>query len=532
MSKLYESLLTVSPEGVGGSRPPRASAAVVPWRRSPSGGLEVFWVRRAPGVPFMAGWHAFPGGGVSRRDAAVSVDGQPRGLSPDGFTAPSPDPRESRVDAVGPDLVPGLLAATLRELFEETGLLLARDDRGFFARIPSDEAESLRRGLADRSVDLDQLVRSRGWTLDGSSLVFGGRWLTPPLAPLRFDNRFFLLEWPADGATQPSVLGRELDRGEWIDPAAALAAWRAGEATAAPPILHILRVLAEDGPEAGLGRLLSPVEADLGPMRRIEFRPGIVLVPLRTATLPPATHTHAFLLGREPAVLVDPGCHDEREIRRLLEVLAAFRDAGGDLRDVWLTHAHPDHTGAVPVLRRELGLRVRAHRDAGPTLARSGIEIDEDLRDDEVVDLDGPRVRVLHTPGHAPGHLAFFDESTRSLLAGDLISALSTIVVDPPSGDMDDYLASLERVLELRPTTVFPAHGPVLLGPDRIRSTRDHRLERERQILDAWSERGLRTPEDLARHVYSETPQAFLPLAARQVLAHLQRLERAGSITR
>src|SRR6185503_4229131 len=101
-----------------------------PWRRR-EGRLEVFWVRRSEAVPFMPGWHAFPGGGVGRGDADLPVRGEPRPFAGADAGAPpprshSPIPAGSRLEGeeVGPDLAPGVAAAALRELWEETGLLL------------------------------------------------------------------------------------------------------------------------------------------------------------------------------------------------------------------------------------------------------------------------------------------------------------------------------------------------------------------------------------------------------------------------
>ncbi len=121
--------------------------------------------------------------------------------------------------------------------------------------------------------------------------------MTPPFAPLRFDNRFFLLEWPRGEAVQPTVLPGECAAGEWIEPGEAWRTWRRGDVLAAPPILHILEVLAQDGPPEpkgrGLERLRNPEETNLGPMRRIEMRPGVMMFPLVTHTLPPAAPPNA-----------------------------------------------------------------------------------------------------------------------------------------------------------------------------------------------------------------------------------------------
>ncbi len=535
----YERLLTSRLPATAG-KPPRTSASVVPWRRGPNGDVEVFWVRRAETMKFLGGWYAFPGGGLARSDAAVPIMSSPRGVTQSSFSAPEPEVGEAGRRRLGPDLPPGLAACAVRELFEETGLLLDSDvlsgdrepspRRGANGQQAFDDA---RRRLLDKASDFAGLAAAGGWRLDASPLVFAGRWLTPPLAPMRFDNRFFLLEWHSGRALQPSLMGTELDRGEWILPARALERWHSGEALVSPPILHILRVLASDGPVAGLPRLERPDEADLGPFRRIEFRPGVVLLPLVTPTLPPAERTNAILLGRRETVLVDPATPLPEETERLRRALAAARDQGREIRAIWLTHHHPDHVGAVAAIRRDLGVPVCAHRLAAEHLERRGIRIDEELTDGQRVVLDGDPpfpVRVVHTPGHARGHLCFFDETYGSLIAGDLASTLSTIVIDPPEGDMDAYLSSLDKAAALEPELLFPAHGPPVNGAvSRLRKLKRHRLEREAQILEAWHG-GARQPSEMVAEIYADVPKIVHPIAERQILAHLERLRRRGRI--
>lgn len=472
---------------------PRASAGVVPWRRREDGEVEVFWIRRARTMPFMGGWHAFPGGGVGRGDRDAAVEGEPRGVSEADPAAAMPEGVLAGVEELGPILAPGLVTAALRELAEETGI----------------ETEA-------------------------SRLVYAGRWLTPPLGPLRFDNRFFLLEWPAGEAEQPAADGREAEEGEWIRPAEGLARWERGEVIAAPPILHILRVLAEDGPEEGLGRLREPHETNLGPHRIVEFRPGVLLFPQPTPTLPPAAYTNAYLLGTGEAVLVDPGAAEESEVERLAAALElAPQRLGRRATAIWLTHHHPDHVGGAARLRERLDVPVLAHAETARLLA-GRVPVDGELAEGDVRDLgrEGAPfpVRVLCLPGHAPGHLAFFDETFGSLVCGDLVSGISMIVVDPPLGDMDEYLASLARARELAPRALFPGHGPALADAvGALDGYLDHRRWREERILEAWRS-GLREPAAMLPTVYDDTPEIAWPLAERQALAHLERLRRAGRL--
>ena len=523
---VYEKVIGKPLGGPSGLPPARISAAVVLWRRREGAGpddVDVYWVKRSETLPFMGGWHAFPGGGLARSDAELPVSGEPQLASDAPPSAGIPESLRD-LDEPSPDLLPGLAACALRELFEETGILLSSP------AVDPEGLPELRRAVLAGERSFADVLKTLGVKLDASRLVYAGRWVTPPFAPVRFDNRFFLLEWPPDAPSEPSVHTGECEYGTWVSPAEGWEAWRRGDVLAAPPILYTLEVLSQDGPVKGLDRLRDPAETNLGPMRRVEMRPGVALFPLLTHTLPPAATTNAYLLGTTDCVLVDPGASAERELDRLEAALAAARERlGRRVTAIWLTHHHPDHVGGVERLRSSLSVPVLAHPLTAERLAH-GIRIDGELQDGQRVMLGDYPVLILHTPGHARGHLCFLEEDQRSLLCGDMVSGVSMIVVDPPEGDMDDYLGSLEKLAALRPRTLFPGHGPVIKNAEaKLREYVDHRLWREERILEAWNE-GRRQPSEMLPTVYDDVPKQAWPLAERQILAHLARLRKLGRI--
>ena len=491
---------------------PRLSAGVIPFRATPSGACEIFWVRRSKVLRFMGGWHAFPGGRLSGEDAAVPVRG-----AVDGHAA--------YLSSGRPAAHP---ACAVRELFEEAGIL------PLAGPLPdSADLDRARDRLLENDLDFSAWLASRGLALDASRLLYAGRWVTPPLSSIRFDASFFLLEWPADCPRQPSVIPGELVSGEWVTAEDALSQWVAGEVKLAQPTLETLRVLAKHGPEGRKLLWQSQAHQPNSP-HAIEFRPLIRVIPVEARTLPPATHTNSLLLGGKDVILVDPGCPGEGELRRLREVVdGELRRTGGELRGIWLTHHHDDHVAGAETMRRHFGVPVSCHPATEARLGDRGIRIEGSIDDGDVAELAGDpalQVRVVHTPGHASGHLCFFEERTRTLLAGDMVSGYSTVVINPPDGNMVQYLDSLRTLADLDPAVILPSHGTMISEPlEALRKTRLHRLEREECVYRAWR-RGERELEALVDSAYESLNPAARFLAGRQVLAHLEGLSSTGRI--
>jgi glyoxylase-like metal-dependent hydrolase (beta-lactamase superfamily II) len=192
---------------------------------------------------------------------------------------------------------------------------------------------------------------------------------------------------------------------------------------------------------------------------------------------------------------------------------------------VWLTHHHADHVGGLERLA-DRGLPVRAHARTGSRLPRvAQLRL---VTDGEV--LHG-RWRVLHTPGHASGHVAFHDESSGALLAGDMVSTLSTVVIDPPEGDMAEYLRQLERLRGLGARTLYPAHGaPAPSATAKLEEYLAHRRMRTEKVAAALVTGG--ALGEVTRVAYDDTPPALWPAAERSCLATLLMLEEEGRARR
>lgn len=475
------------------SAPQRSAALIL--RHSPAD-LRVFLARRRPQLRQFGGLYAFPGGGCDAVDGVVA-------RRSGGLDA---DDAERR-------------SALLREVVEELGIdLRAGAPEG--GRV----ALEVRRRLSkDPSLWIDRV--------DEADLQFLGpaalRLITPDFYGRRFDTAFYLVDLA--GRVQPELLGEELDAGEFATAAQWLGRFEAGEILLAPPVVHILSAI-EGCPVERWGAALRRVEERAREERlpRISCDPMVRLLPLRTPTLPPARHTNAYLVGREKAYLVDPATPHADEQARLFEALDRAAEEGVRVGGILLTHAHADHVGAVEAVRRRHFWPVMAHAAAAERL-RGRIAVDRVLRDGEELDLGAPdTLRCVHTPGHAPGHLCFFQPRLRLLIAGDMVSTLSSILIHPDDGDLDLYEASLQRLIGLRPRVVHPAHGPFDARGERLLVEQlEHRRRRTEQVREALAE-GAATIAEITSRVYPELTGAMRGYAASSVRSILASMRRKG----
>lgn len=495
---------TNDPSFENGFRPaePRDAAAIL----IVSDG-EVLWARRNPAIKFLGGFHAFPGGKTDSNDHCIEV--------------------KNCIDSE----LSANIACAVREVFEEVGVLLTRGGD----KLTKGQRASLHDDLISGRSSFAEILEQWGLWIDADDFIYTGFWTTPQFSPVRFKTRFFIAQHPRKQVPYAAI--SELEKIEFIAPEAALERWRRSEVLITPPVLIHLQELARDG-EIGQNsaerlRILSR-QTD-GNIDYIELNPRTTCFPLRTKTLPPATHTNCFIVGSRRFVVIDAATPFEDEQQKLFELVDRLIVNGGECFAIVVSHLHNDHFGGEAALQRHLSdkfaidVPIAGHRITAEDLSGK-VAFQRFLSDGEILylaDADGLpfELDILHTPGHARGHLAFYDRELGFLLPSDNVVGTGTVVIAPPQGDMAAYLESLHRMRDL-PGLRFLAgsHGAAVFDArGRIDQYIRHRLSRETQIA-AILDSGIVEPESIARVVYPDLAPELFRLAIASVSAHLAKI--------
>lgn len=540
--------------------PPDARrAASVLFVRDGDDGIEVLMLRRAErGSDPRSGAAVFPGGALDAADRAAHR-----------WTV-GPDDAEFSDRLKLPEGGLDYAVAALRESFEEVALLLACRADG----TPFDAArhaaalhawrEQLQRGEGGGVAALCEAFDLR---LDTRGLAYYSHWLTPPGSPKRFDTRFFMALAP-HGQEAVADLG-EAQELMWITPKRALDG--ASELKLLPVTRRTLSDVARFGraedaygearerrdipfvmPRRAQGsgglRVVLPHEwayAEIGKLdpdghhqawseitagKPIRLSPRIVRVTAPNPGPMTGPGTNSYFVG-DPAAdrwaLIDPGPADPVHIQALQAA------APGTVVQILATHTHIDHSpGAVlaaeafraPVYGKLARYPERQDRTFAPI---------RELEHGETIAL-GPEttLRVIHTPGHASNHLCYLLEQEKLLFTGDHVMQGSTVVINPPDGDMQAYLKALHGLLALDIEWLAPGHGFLVAEPhDVVRALIAHRLRREAKVAAALAAAGEATIDELLPAVYDDVAPALYPVARRSLLAHLQKLVADGRAT-
>jgi glyoxylase-like metal-dependent hydrolase (beta-lactamase superfamily II)/8-oxo-dGTP pyrophosphatase MutT (NUDIX family) len=516
---------------------PRPAATLVLLRDSP-GGPEVLMLQRTQSAVFLGGAYVFPGGSLDTTDT---------------------DPRVvQRVKNLPGDNPPiAYWIAAIRECFEEAGVLLACDGAGKLVT-----PERTRALAAYRNRPFIELLEEHDLYIPAGELGYVGHWVTQPGRSRRFDTRFFVAAAPQ--GQEASHDAAETVHTLWIRPADALERAARGEielvyatkhtlgelkpfATAADAMRHV-RTLTDveenraciaqgregaktfrrgdpqyheihwsDPEETGTTTydLIAgePKPLDRWVTRLIAPNPGMMTGP----------GTNTYIVGTNTArAVIDPG----PDIASHIEKILGF----GNIRWVLCTHTHQDHSPAAAAIKAATGAKVLGR--SAPAGQDDTFKPDFVLENGQRVDLGEIALRAIHTPGHASNHLCYLLEHTKMLFTGDHVMQGSTVVINPPDGDMRAYLQSLEKLLAEDIGIIAPGHGYLIGAPHReVKRLIAHRLAREAKVVGALGKVAApATVDDLLPMVYDDVPARIHRVAARSLTAHLQKLIADGVV--
>ncbi len=463
---------------------------------------KIYLVERNPKLKFFGGYFAYPGGTLDLPDKEVRIE---------------------HSEAVPAESLP-YIAAAVRETFEETGVLLARAS----AAISAERLALYRKDLLSEELGFNEILQQEGLVIDARDFHFVVSLLTPEFAPIRYDTQFYKVQMPA--GQEPTILEGELISGDFYTAERAFNLWQKGEMSIVPPVIFMLRELLGQTWEHCIHSVRVQAEAyKQGAIHEIYFTPGVHMLPLKTRTLAPATHTNCYLVGDEQLYIIDPAPTEPAEQQRLWDYLEKRVAEGRQLKGILLTHHHADHVGAVSACQEKYGLPVFAHKN---TIAHlTDIDFERPLNHGDELELgktpDGEpewKLNIYHTPGHAAGHLTFRESRYGAVIAGDLLSTLSTIIIAPPEGHMATYMRSLQFLETITDGTIYPSHGSaVKTGKLLVQHFIKHRQEREDKILTSLT-RKPQAIKKLVQTVYNDVNVDLWPLAEQSLQAGLIKL--------
>lgn len=545
------------------ARVPRRSATVAVVRDSVAG-IEVLLLRRAPSRDHTSGAWVFPGGVVDPGDAAAADCCSGIG-----------DAAADRLLSL-PHGGMAYLVAAVRECFEECGLLFAADARDEGVRFDDRDDDlgariaAWREPLHRHERTLAEFCASFGLTLALDRLVYVSHWLTPLGRTRRFDTRFFLAEAPA--AQTAAFDGVELLEQAWWRPADALA--QAGALGLLPPTRETLRLIggfetvgallawarmpreialtlprdamARDGPRvvlpserawAELGRIdpdgLGQGRCDIVPGSPVRLSPRVIRVTAANASVMTGPGTNTYLVGGgagRPWAVIDPGPDDPAHLDAIVAA------APGPIGWIFVTHTHHDHSPGAGALKARTGATVLGRMPAFPEWQDERFAPDTLLAGGERFVLPGPdgeatTLEAIHTPGHASNHLCYLLVEEKLLFTGDHLMQATTVVINPPDGDMGAYVASLRALAQRDLDWLAPGHGFLMAEPTRaIEAVIAHRRRREDKLVEALRRNGPSDIDGLLGKVYDDVQSKVLAIAARSLEAHLLKLRDEGRV--
>ena len=255
------------------------------------------------------------------------------------------------------------------------------------------------------------------------------------------------------------------------------------------------------------------------PEEIVQISPLIRRITAGNASVFTGPGTNTYLIGKEEITVLDPGPAMDSHID-------AITSAEGKIKQIVVTHTHPDHSPGVRLLQERLDVPAYGMLTETSKGQDRSFKPDKILKDGDMFEETEFTLKVVHTPGHASNHLCYILEEEEFIFTGDHIMNGSTVVIGPPDGNMKQYLDSLEKLKQFKLSKIAPGHGEVLDSPHEVVEwIINHRLQREEKVATALKEATKGNPESLVSRVYDDVDSSLFPIAKASLLAHLIKLE-------
>jgi len=254
-----------------------------------------------------------------------------------------------------------------------------------------------------------------------------------------------------------------------------------------------------------------------------ELAPGVRRLVAPNPSMMTGPGTNTYILGAKDCAVVDPGPAIGAHIEQILA------RAPGRIRWILVTHTHPDHSPGAALLAGAVDAELLGMPPPQGAHQDRTFSPDRELADGDVLETSEFHLTAVHTPGHASNHLCYRHATLNGLFTGDHVIDGSTVVIDPPDGNMRHYIDSLQSCKSLRCDKLLPGHGDVITDPDRVFDwIIKHRRKREAKVVTAVATNPGLTVTDLVPQVYRDVDPQLFAWAERSLLAHLLKLEDDG----
>ena len=260
------------------------------------------------------------------------------------------------------------------------------------------------------------------------------------------------------------------------------------------------------------------------PAEPVRLAPGISRIVAPNPSIMTGPGTNTYVIGDEEVAVIDPGPAIPDHADNIVTATP------GAIRWILVTHTHPDHSPGAKMLADRTGAALMGMNAPGGPHQDHTFRPDRVLADGDVLETPEFSLEAVHTPGHASNHLCYRHLATGWLFTGDHVVDGSTVVINPPDGNMQHYLGSLRKVRELHCAAIAPGHGEIVNDPRRVIDwILEHRLQREAKVVAAMRTHPGATIRELVPVVYTDVPTKLFGWAERSLLAHALKLEADGT---